>query len=356
MATKIVTKNSSTASAVPTASDLVQGELAVNVADKKLFTEDNSGAIIELADGVKLAGIEASADVTDTTNVTAAGALMDSELTSIASVKALNQGVATTDSPAFAGLTVDTNTLAVDSTNNLVGIGTTSPASNLHVNSATTVAGLQITNSETGSAETDGFHITVGAGGFTTFNNKESSGMAFSIDGSEAGRFTGSGHWCVGRQSTGASAEESGVVLLDYGLMITAKDGTSNQTHINFVNNAAVAATVVGTIKTNGSATSYNTSSDYRLKTDAQAMTGATDRLKALKPVNFEWISDGTRVDGFIAHQVADVVPEAISGDKDAVDEDGNPDYQGIDQSKLVPLLVATIQELEARITQLENS
>ena len=109
MATKIVTKNSSTASAVPTASDLVQGELAVNVADKKLFTEDNSGAIIELADGVKLAGIEASADVTDTANVTAAGALMDSELTSEASVKALNQGVATTDSPAFAGLTVEQN-------------------------------------------------------------------------------------------------------------------------------------------------------------------------------------------------------------------------------------------------------
>ena len=113
MATKIVTKNSSTASAVPTASDLVQGELAVNVADKKLFTEDNSGAIIELADGVKLAGIEASADVTDTANVTAAGALMDSELTSIASVKALNQGVATTDSPAFAGIDV-TGTATMD--------------------------------------------------------------------------------------------------------------------------------------------------------------------------------------------------------------------------------------------------
>ena len=75
------------------------------------------------ADGTKLDGIEASADVTDTANVTAAGALMDSELTSEASVKALNQGVATTDSPAFAGLTVDTDTLAVDSTNNRVGIG-----------------------------------------------------------------------------------------------------------------------------------------------------------------------------------------------------------------------------------------
>ena len=79
-------------------------------------------------DGAKLDGIEAGADVTDTANVTAAGALMDSELTSEASVKALNQGVATTDSPSFAGLTVDTTTLAVDSTNNRVGIGTNSPS------------------------------------------------------------------------------------------------------------------------------------------------------------------------------------------------------------------------------------
>ena len=105
MATTIVTKNSSTASAVPTAAQLVQGELAVNVADKKLYTEDNAGSIIVLADGVKLDGIEALADVTDTANVTAAGALMDSELTNITAVKALNQGVATTDSPSFVGLT-----------------------------------------------------------------------------------------------------------------------------------------------------------------------------------------------------------------------------------------------------------
>ena len=106
MATKIVTKNSSTASAVPTAAQLVQGELAVNVVDKKLYTENNEGAVVLLADGVKLAGIEALADVTDTANVTAAGALMDSELTNITAVKALDQGVATTDSPTFAAVTV----------------------------------------------------------------------------------------------------------------------------------------------------------------------------------------------------------------------------------------------------------
>jgi hypothetical protein len=128
MATTIVTKNSSTASAVPTAGQLVQGELAVNVADKKLYTEDNAGSIIVLADGVKLAGIEALADVTDTANVTAAGALMDSELTNITAVKALNQGVATTDSPSFAGLTAttaDINGGTIDGTT----IGATTPAS-----------------------------------------------------------------------------------------------------------------------------------------------------------------------------------------------------------------------------------
>lgn len=170
------------------------------------------------------------------------------------------------------------------------------------------------------------------------------------------GRFASSGHWLIGRTGTGTGAEEDGIVLNPNGIITTAKDGTGTTTHINFVNNAAVTATIVGTIKTSGSTTSYNTSSDYRLKTDAQPMTGATARLKALNPVNFEWIADGTRVDGFLAHEVADVVPEAISGVKDAVDEDGNPDYQGIDQSKLVPLLVATIQELEARITALENN
>ncbi len=86
-------------------------------------------------------------------------------------------------------------------------------------------------------------------------------------------------------------------------------------------------------------------------------MSGATERLKQLKPSRFNFIADAdTTVDGFLAHEVQDIVPEAISGTKDAVDDDGNPDYQGIDQSKLVPLLVATIQELEARITQLESN
>ena len=146
-------------------------------------------------------------------------------------------------------------------------------------------------------------------------------------------------------------------------------DGTGGRTALQFRN----ANGVVGKINTSGSATSYITSSDYRLKTDVQPMTGAADRVKLLKPCNFEWIVDGTRVDGFLAHEAEEVVPEAVSGTKDAMrDEEYEvtpatdteaavmgtrsvPDMQGIDQSKLVPLLTATIQELIARIEVLEN-
>jgi hypothetical protein len=118
-----------------------------------------------------------------------------------------------------------------------------------------------------------------------------------------------------------------------------------------------VGGTAVGSIYTGASSTTYNTSSDYRLKENVDYTWDATTRLKQLKPARFNFINDDTNtlVDGFIAHEVSSIVPEAITGAKDAVDEDGNPDYQGIDQSKLVPLLVKTIQELEARITALES-
>jgi hypothetical protein len=111
----------------------------------------------------------------------------------------------------------------------------------------------------------------------------------------------------------------------------------------------------VGSIDVSGSATSYNTSSDHRLKENVMYDWDATTRLKQLKPARFNFIVDpDTTVDGFLAHEAQAVVPEAITGTKDEVDDDGNAVMQGIDQSKLVPLLVKTIQELEARIAALE--
>jgi hypothetical protein len=136
------------------------------------------------------------------------------------------------------------------------------------------------------------------------------------------------------------------------GMTLSSTD-TSGNTHnqIIFIRNSST----VGTISTTGSNTAYGTSSDYRLKENVDYTWDATSRLKQLKPARFNFIIDpDTTVDGFIAHEVSSIVPEAIIGTKDAVDSDGNPVMQSIDQSKLVPLLVKTIQELEARIATLE--
>jgi hypothetical protein len=117
------------------------------------------------------------------------------------------------------------------------------------------------------------------------------------------------------------------------------------------------ANTVIGTISQSGTtAVSYNTTSDYRLKENVVPLTGAADRLNQLQVRRFNFIADPDRtVDGFIAHEAQAVVPECVTGEKDAVDDDGNPVYQGIDQSKLVPLLTAALQEALQKIEDLEG-
>ena len=111
----------------------------------------------------------------------------------------------------------------------------------------------------------------------------------------------------------------------------------------------------VGTITYTASSTAYTTTSDYRLKENVTVVTNGITRLQQLKPSRFNFIADpGHTVDGFIAHEVQSVVPEAITGTKDEVDADGKPVYQGIDQSKLVPLLTAALQEAVAEIESLE--
>jgi hypothetical protein len=112
---------------------------------------------------------------------------------------------------------------------------------------------------------------------------------------------------------------------------------------------------VIGKITYSDSATAYVTSSDYRLKKNVTDITDGIDRLKQLPVHKFNFIADpDTTVDGFLAHEVQDIVPEAITGSKDEVDAEGNPVYQGIDQSKLVPLLTAALKEAITRIETLE--
>ena len=155
----------------------------------------------------------------------------------------------------------------------------------------------------------------------------------------------------------GAGFEEAGDNRMILNFSTTT---TSSRNQIVFRNSNGA----VGTINTSGTTTGYNTSSDYRLKENVVTDWDATTRLKQLKPSRFNFKADkDTTVDGFLAHEVSSIVPEAITGEKDAVEtytddnsqEQTRPVYQGIDQSKLVPLLVKTIQELEARIATLES-
>ena len=146
----------------------------------------------------------------------------------------------------------------------------------------------------------------------------------------------------------GGSSSEAGISIND-------KDGATNNPHfVQFRRQN----TIIGSISRNGSndSVNYNTSSDYRLKDGIVDKTDGIEKLKQLKPRKFYWKSntDKTLVDGFLAHEVTDIVPEAISGTKDAVDEDDNIIPQAIDQSKLVPLLTAALQEAITKIETLE--
>ncbi len=111
--------------------------------------------------------------------------------------------------------------------------------------------------------------------------------------------------------------------------------------------------TAVGSITTDTSSTAYNTTSDYRLKENVQPLTGSLARILALEPLTYDWIATKQKGVGFIAHKLAEQIPQAVVGEKDAVDEKGNIKPQGVDLSKIVPDLVAAIHEQQAQITNL---
>jgi len=152
-----------------------------------------------------------------------------------------------------------------------------------------------------------------------------------------------SGNLLVGCTSA-PSSSVSGVIVKTGGVEISAGSGTGLTYLMAFINGNGT----VGNINVNGSTTTYATSSDYRLKNTIAPMTGALAKVALLKPVTYKWNSDGSNGEGFIAHELAEVVPDCVTGEKDAVDAEGNPKYQGIDTSFLVATLVSAIQELKA--------
>jgi len=245
--------------------------------------------------------------------------------------------------------------------NGKVGIGSSSPQAELDVSAATP----QFRILESGSGEGNRLLVDVDTDGVSytaTFGSGGTPQHRWFTTSNERMRIDTSGNLLVAQFTTvspGVSNTTVGHVLNSVGYATHSRDD-GPALHLNRTTSDGDIVTLrrngntVGSISVTASATAYNTSSDYRLKEDWQPMLSSWDRVKDLKPVNFAWKVDGSRVDGFLAHELAEVVPEAVTGEKDAVDDEGNPEYQGIDQSKLVPLLTAALQEALARIETLE--
>jgi len=235
-------------------------------------------------------------------------------------------------------------------TSNLVGIGTSSPSEKLQVNGHIASNGIHFVNNT--QSPPSGATIHQPASNVMAFRTNNTERMRITSNGNVLFSTTSTPDTVVGASGAGMAYEANGflgIARIGATLILNRRNTHGDNAVFRYDGNTT------GSISVTSNTTAYNTSSDYRLKENVSYDFDATTRLKQLKPARFNFISDADKtVDGFLAHEVSSIVPEAINGTKDAVDEDGNPEYQGIDQSKLVPLLVKTIQELEARITTLE--
>jgi hypothetical protein len=228
----------------------------------------------------------------------------------------------------------------------LVGIGSTSPVTDraLTLNSTSNYFGIALQTSGTTRGQliqesTGNIYLDAGSDG-------GSGALILRTTGNERMRITSGGDVYVGTTSALSNIAKIQINGGAGSTITSQTTGTGATDHVNFRNDNGK----IGTITTNGSATAYNTSSDYRLKENIAPMTGALNKITQLKPCTYTWKSDGSAGEGFIAHELQAVVPDAVVGEKDAVDEEGKPIYQGVDTSFLVATLTAAIQELNAKV------
>jgi hypothetical protein len=188
--------------------------------------------------------------------------------------------------------------------------------------------------------------------GFLDYNHSNDS-LAFGTDATERMRLDSGGRLLLDTTSNYDTNWKVSLNMVNTGGIIYRMDGNGNRQPATFIN---ASSSVVGKIETSTTSTSYVTTSDYRLKENVVDIADGITRVKQLQPKRFNFIADAdTTVDGFLAHEAQTVVPEAVTGRYDEVDDDGNAVMQCIDQSKLVPLLTAALQEAIAKIETLET-
>mgnify|MGYP005990355235 CR=1 FL=1 len=283
--------------------------------------------------------------------------------------------------------TLDTTTMVLNPTqlylNGNLGVGTNTPDTKVQIKGSVNSAQLTLGGTDNRGLKISTFNQGGQNDGTIIYDAQDNESSAvnshhvFKNGGTETLRIKGDGD-LIWHDTPSSSAAGIGFNNTTHpSISISGGSDTNYRHRIVFVNGNGT----VGIISTSGSSTAYGTSSDYRLKENVDYTWDATTRLKQLKPARFNFIADpDTTVDGFLAHEVQSVVPESVTGTHNGMkdeeyevtpavlDDDGNitteavmgtrsvPDIQGIDQSKLVPLLVKTIQELEARITALEDA